>query len=132
MGMGGDAREIFSGAEGAALWSSGFKTAKSLQPFRADDRLEPARNGGDTQPGGTGRGGTSGVLRFAVMQPSGAELLVFRGGVSGGGVGNQPLPLLPFREFIQPGDRPRTPEVADDYPEADGKACKVELTPAGV
>ena len=52
MGMGGVTGEILSGAEGAALWSNGPEVAKSLQPFRADDNLELAGNGGNTQSGG--------------------------------------------------------------------------------
>ena len=100
MGMGGVTGEILSGAEGAALWSSGSKAAKSLQPFRADDRLESTGNGGDTQSGGPGRGGASGVLRVKVLQSSEAKLLVLRGGVPGGGLGYKPLSPLHFWQLL--------------------------------
>ena len=132
MGMGGVRGEILSGAEGATLWSSGPEIAKSLQPFRADDKLESAGNGGNTQSGGPRRGGASGVLRIKILQSSKAKLLFLRWGVLGRGVGNQPLSVLPFWKILQLGDRPRAPEMAFDNAKADGKADEVELTPAGI
>ena len=100
MGMGGVTGESISGAKGAALWSSGPEVAESLQPFRADDKLEPARNGGNTQSGGPGRGGASGVLRIKVLQSSEAELLVLRRGVPGSGLGYKPLSPLHFWQLL--------------------------------